>query len=276
MRRFDEAEAEYRSALRLRPDYIKAMINLGNLLQDQKRSDDAIELLRSAVTTDPRHAKARLNLGSILRDARHFDEAVEVLEQAVALDPQSAEARNNLGTAYQSRARFDEASQCYQHAIALSPDLPDAHFSLGTHLLREGNLPQGFAEYEWRWRCKSFSTRQFDEPRWDGQPLEGRTLLLHAEQGLGDTLQFIRYATEQKLRGGRVIVECQPALVKLLSTCEGIDELVPAGAAAAAVRRLLPADEPAGSARAAAGGAVAGSLLASRAQTRRALGRKAA
>src|SRR5690606_39735017 len=137
-------------------------------------------------------------LGSILRDAGQFGEAVVELERAVALDPQSAEAHNNLGTAYQARAEFDRAAACYRRALELNPELPDVHFSLGTQLLREGNLKQGFAEYDWRWKCRTFTPRVQDRPRWDGGPLEGRTILLHAEQGLGDTLHFVRYARSEE------------------------------------------------------------------------------
>ncbi|REK12412.1 MAG: tetratricopeptide repeat protein [Planctomycetota bacterium] len=229
LNRLDEAEAAYRAALAIRPRYIKAMINLGNVLGHLDRYDEAIEILRAAVEADPPYARAHLNLGSVLRDAKRYDEAVAVLETAVSLDPHSGEARNNLGTAYQAQARLDEAGACYERAVALNPNLPDARFSLGTHLLRRGELERGFAEYEARWECKSFSNRTFDQPRWDGSPLEGRTILLYAEQGLGDTLQFVRYVPLVKQRGGTVVVECQEPLLPILAGCEGIDQLVPIG-----------------------------------------------
>jgi tetratricopeptide (TPR) repeat protein len=233
LRRLDEAEAAYRAALAARPGYMKAMINLGNVLTDRKRYDEAIEVLRAAVAIDPRYSKAHLNLGSALRDARRFDEAVKSLTAAVELDPKSAEAQNNLGTALQARAQFDEAVRCYERALRLDPDLPDAHFSHATQLLRQGDLSRGFAEYEWRWKCKSFSTRRFDVPRWDGSPLSGRTILLHAEQGIGDTIQFVRYAADVKRTGGTVILECQEPLMKLLGRSAGIDRFVAPGTLAA-------------------------------------------
>ena len=152
----------------------------------------------------------------------------------MTLDPLSAEAHNNLGTALQSLARFDEARACYEEALRLNPELPEAHFSRATYRLRQGDVERGFAEYEWRWRCKSYSTRQFVQPRWDGSPLDGRTILLHAEQGLGDTLQFVRYAGAVKQRGGHVIVECQSPLTQILASCAGIDRLVVASAGAIA------------------------------------------
>jgi tetratricopeptide (TPR) repeat protein len=232
LKRFDEAEASYRAALAARPNYMKAMINLGNVLLDRKRHDEAIEVLRGAVALDPNYSKAHLNLGSALRDSRRFDEAVAALVTAVELDPKSAEAHNNLGTALQARAQFDEAVREYEQALRLDAELADAHFSLGTQLLRQGQLARGFAEYEWRWKCKSFSTRRFEQPRWDGAPLAGRTILLHAEQGLGDTLQFVRYAADVKRGGGTVILECQQVLMKLLRSVAGVDQFVAPGALA--------------------------------------------
>lgn len=224
-----EAEAAFRAALAARPAYVKAMINLANLLHDCERPDEALELARKAVATDPAYANAHLTLGTLLRDAGQFDASVDHLRQAVALAPTMAEAHNNLGTALQARAEFDEALACYELALTLDSNLADAHFSRAAHRMRLGDLAGGMAEYEWRWKCKSYSTRRFSQPRWNGEPLAGRTILLHAEQGLGDTLQFVRYAAPVQQRGGKTIVECQPPLVKILASCPGIDQIVPAG-----------------------------------------------
>jgi hypothetical protein len=125
-------------------------------------------------------------------------------------------------------AEFDQARDHYEQALKLDPKLPDAHFSRAMCLLREGDLADGFAEYEWRWKCKPFQ-RPFVQPRWDGSPLADRTLLLFGEQGLGDTLQFVRYAALAKRRGGRVVVECQEPLIPILQSCPGIDDLVSFG-----------------------------------------------
>jgi tetratricopeptide (TPR) repeat protein len=227
--KYDEAEASYRQALRIRPKYTKALINLGNLLTGQHRYPEGIDVLRTAVAVDHKYANTHLNLGSALRDARRFDEAVESLRTAVALDPKSAEAHNSLGTALQARAQFDDAWACYQTALSLDPELPDAHFSRSICLMRAGDLARGFSEYEWRWKCKSFSNRRFAVPRWDGSPPGGRTILLYAEQGLGDTLHFVRYAPDVKRAGGTVIVECQESVMKILASVDGIDQIVAFG-----------------------------------------------
>ncbi len=232
VKQLDAAVASYREALRARPGYVKAMINLGNALREQRQLVEAIELLQAAVAGEPEYAGAHLNLGVALRDAGKYQDSVDSLRRAVALDPDSAEAHNNLGTALQSLARFDEALACYEEALRLNPELPEAHFSRATHRLRQGDVGRGFEEYEWRWRCKTYSTRQFAQPRWDGSPLAGRTILLHAEQGLGDTLQFVRYAAAVKQRGGHVILECQAPLTNILASSAGIDRLIVASTGA--------------------------------------------
>jgi len=225
-----EAEAAYRAAIAARPGYGRAMINLASLLGEQQRHDEALAMAHQAVAADPSHANAHVTLGTLLRDAGQFDVALTSLRKGVELAPTMAEAHNNLGTVLQAHSRFDEALACYDRALQLDPQLADAHFSRASHMLRQGDLAAGFAEYEWRWKCKSYSTRTFSQPRWNGEPLAGRTILLHAEQGLGDTLQFIRFAAQVQSRGARVVVECQPPLVDLLSSCPGIDQLVPVGA----------------------------------------------
>ena len=226
LKRLIEAEASYRAALRVRSNYMKAMINLANVLHGLEKTDEAIAMLRSAVALDPNYANAQLNLGTTLRDRGELDEAVEHLRRAVALEPNAAEAQNNLGTVLQGLGRYEEAADCYERALACDPNFPDAHFGRALYKLRRGDLAGGFAEYEWRWKCSGFSERPFSQPRWDGSPLEGRSLLLYAEQGLGDTLQFVRFAAVAKQRGARVVVECQKPLLNILASCTSIDQLV--------------------------------------------------
>ena len=133
---------------------------------------------------------------------------------------------------------------CYEQALRLNPDYVDCRVDLATTLLQLGDYKRGWVEFEWRWRESEFA-RQIDRPLWDGSPLEGRTILLIAEQGLGDTLQFIRYAALVKERGGTVIVACQKALLPLLESCPGIDRLVAAGWDPDRFRRVRSLDEPA-------------------------------
>ncbi len=154
------------------------------------------------------------------------EEALRSLQEGVRLQPDSAESHSSLGTALCAQGRLDAAVAEYEQAIQLKPDYPDAHWNRALVRLLCGDLERGWPDYEWRWRCARHSPMpDFTQPRWDGGPLDGRTILLYAEQGLGDTLHFIRYAPLVKARGGRVIVQCQGTLIPLLSRSAGIDGL---------------------------------------------------
>jgi tetratricopeptide (TPR) repeat protein len=227
LKQFEEAEASYHAALRARPNYVRAMINLGHLLREQKRYEESIELFEQVIATEPNHAGAYANLGTTIRDTGHYAEAIPLLQRAIELNPQSAEAHNNLGTTFHALGMSAEAGRCYDEAIRLNPELADAHLSRATWRLRNGDLSGGFEEYEWRWKTRLFADRGFHQPRWQGEPLDGRTILLYAEQGLGDTLHFVRFAAEARRRGGRVIVECQKQLVDFLAGCSLADVVMP-------------------------------------------------
>ena len=152
-----------------------------------------------------------------------------LFRQTLQLKPSYFKAHSNLGNVVRDLGRLDEALACYDRALHLQPDHPDAYRNRAMVHLLMGNFEQGWRDYEWRWRCQDVPTRPFPQPFWDGAPLAGKTILLHAEQGLGDSLQFIRYAPLVEERGGRVILECQEPLVPLLATCAGIDRVIVCG-----------------------------------------------
>ena len=141
------------------------------------------------------------------------------------------EAHCNLGVALSEQGRLREAASSYQQAICLEGDHADAHVNLAYIWFLLGDYEAGWPEYEWRWRRPGVSPPHSGQPLWDGSSLQGRTILLFAEQGLGDTLQFIRYAPLVRQQGARVIVQCQSPLARLLTTCAGIDHLVVQGTA---------------------------------------------
>ncbi len=144
--------------------------------------------------------------------------------------PDFANGYNILGVIRAKQNRLDEALTYYDRAIALDADFPEAHFHRGLVLLVKGDLAEGLREYEWRLQCVSLGMHRLPGPLWDGTRFPGRTLLLHAEQGLGDTVMFIRYAALVKQRGGTVLFSCPAPLLPLLSGCAGVDGFTVAGA----------------------------------------------
>jgi tetratricopeptide (TPR) repeat protein len=225
----DAATACYRRALQLKPDYPEAHNNLGAVLKEQGKLDEAAACCRRAVELKPDFAEAYNNLGVVLNDQEKLDEAVACCRRAVELKPDDSEALNNLGNGLKDQGRLDEAVACYRRALELRPNYAGAHANLGLAWLLTGDWQRGWPEYEWRWRTKQLQPRPFAQPLWDGSSPAGKTILLYAEQGLGDTLQFVRYAPLVKSLGAMVIVECQRPLRPLLASCAGVDRLVAHG-----------------------------------------------
>jgi tetratricopeptide (TPR) repeat protein len=145
------------------------------------------------------------------------------------LQPDRSETYQTLGFILAEQGDREAALAAYEQAISLKPDNAEAHKNRSLIWLLQGKLAEGWAEYEWRWKCPELPERPFKQPLWDGSPLEGRTILLHAEQGLGDTIQFIRYAPLVRDRGGKVVVVCQRPLVGLLASCSGIERITAQG-----------------------------------------------
>ncbi len=226
-----QAVARYQDAIHFKPDFAEAHNNLGNALQEQGQLAEVVTQYQEALRLKPDYAEAHNNLGIALKDQGQLAEAVTQYQEALRLKPDYAEAHNNLGIALKDQGQLAEVVSQYQEALRLKPDYAEAHYNLAMAWLLAGDFERGWPEYEWRWQSKGFpsSKRSFPQPLWDGSSLAGRTILLHAEQGLGDTIQFIRYAPLVKRRGGTVILECQPALLRLLQSCAGVDRLLAKG-----------------------------------------------
>jgi tetratricopeptide (TPR) repeat protein len=229
--RLEQAVTCYRRALVLRPDLAQVHNNLGSTLKEQGRLDEAVACCRRAIVLKPDFPEAYNNLGSALAEQGALDDAVGCYRRALALRPDFPEAYNNLGTGLREMGRPDEAIACYRRTIELRPDYPDAHFSLGMALLARGDMAEGWAEYEWRWQTPQMrrGRRPFAQPQWRGEAAAGRTLLIHAEQGFGDTLQFCRYGALARERGLRVIMEVEKPLVRLLRGLSGVERVVGRG-----------------------------------------------
>jgi tetratricopeptide (TPR) repeat protein len=228
-RRSEEAVACYREAVRLKPDYSEAHNNLGLALLDNGRAGEAAVILRQAVRLRPKAPEAHNNLGLALAALGRFQEAEAAYEEALRLNPRYAEAENNLASALKDQGRHEEALAAYDLALALDPRSASTRWNRSLLYLQLGDFARGWPEYEWRWQRDKASPRRLPKPAWDGTPLEGRTILLYMEQGLGDMIQFLRYAPLVHERGGTVLVECPASLIPLFSTCPGIDRLVDEG-----------------------------------------------
>ena len=227
----DEAIASYRQAIWLKPDFAEAHNNLGITLTEKGEPDEAIAACRRAIALNPKLPQAHRNLGNALRDKGQLDEAVAACRRAIGLGPNCAEAYNDLGAALACKGQFDQAIAAFRQAIALKPSYAEARANIALSLLTQGDFQQGWEEYEWRDKRMDAlrGRRRFDQPQWDGRTLEGRIILLHTEQGLGDAIQFIRYVPLVQQRGGRVIVECQGELQRLFQTMAGERQIVVRG-----------------------------------------------
>ena len=227
----DKASATYARAIRCKPDHAEAHANLGKTLQELGRLEEAMAAYDAAIRIKPAFAEAHSNQGNIFKALGQLEAAAAAHRTAIRLKPGFAEAHYNLGNSLKALGRLDEAIDAYGHAIRLKPDFAEAHVNLGMELLLCGDFSRGWAEYEWRLNGASrhLKPRAFSRPQWRGGDLGGRRILLHAEQGLGDTIQFCRYASLVAGRGGIVTLEVPPELSRLLSGLRGTAQVIAAG-----------------------------------------------
>jgi tetratricopeptide (TPR) repeat protein len=225
LNRLDDAVTHCREALGLRPDFAEAYNNLGTALLRQEKWDDAAACFQRALQLRPDLVMGHVNLATYFWRQDRLDEGMAHCEEALRLKSDLAAARNIMGAILLKRGKFAEARVHFDEAIRLDPDFAEAHSNRAMVLLPLGELEEGWRAYEWRWKRTDFVTRPFETPIWDGSPVSGKTVLLHAEQGLGDTLQFIRYAPLVKRLGAHVVFAAPERLLPLLSRCAGIDEL---------------------------------------------------
>jgi tetratricopeptide (TPR) repeat protein len=229
LRRLDEAVACFEESLRLNPNHADALNHLGSALKGRGQIDQAIACYQQALRIRPQHADALNNLGVAHGDQGSIGPAIDCFREALRCNPRHADAHNNLGSAYLDRGLFTEAEECYRQSLASDPGHATARYNDGCLRLLRGDFAGGWPGYEHRWSQADMVPRSFPKERWDGSPLNGKTILVYAEQGLGDTLHFLRYLPMVKRRGGKVVLECQSALYKLLTGLPGVDQLVPVG-----------------------------------------------
>lgn len=229
--KFELAIKAYQQAIKLAPEFSEAFHNMAIALKARGYFDAAIENCKKAVLIKPDYAQAYNTIGYCFEMQGENDRAIENYSKAVQLTPDYAEAYNHLGTIHAANGRYEKAIENYQRAIQIDTDYAEAHWNLALLLLLTGRLQQGWKEYRWRLSAELEMLtypHTYQQPRWDGSLFVGKKLLVHYEQGMGDTIHFIRYLPMVKARGGTVILEVREPLYNLLSGFEGVDEIIEA------------------------------------------------
>jgi len=231
LKRYADALASYEQALALQPNHVEALNNRGSTLRKLRRFEESLASIEQALILRPDHAETLNNRGATLHELRRFTDALASYERALAMQPNYAEALNNRGHTLQELKRFEEALASFEQALALRPDYAYAHWNESLLRLLTGDFSRGWAKYEWRWKSEDRNTKHnFSQPLWLGaEAIDGKTILLHSEQGFGDTIQFCRYVPLVAARGARVILEVEKPLRELMAGLAGVSQVVSKG-----------------------------------------------
>jgi tetratricopeptide (TPR) repeat protein len=231
LKAYADALADYDRALVLRPDAATLHNNRANCLRELGRPQEALTSFDRALALDPDYAEAYSNRGNALLTLNRPAEALADYDRALARKPDFGFALVNRGNALRYLKRFDGALASLDRALALAPDLAEAHWNKALLLLSLGDFARGLPEYEWRWRREGeMQPRDFAQPLWRGEPLAGKTILVYAEQGFGDSIQFLRYVPMVVAKGANVVLEVPDSLMPLLGRIEGVAAIVKPGA----------------------------------------------
>ena len=225
------AIASVEEAIRLNPEYAEAHANRGLFLHDARRAEAALESLDRAVELRPTWSQAHGLRGVVLRELDWPEEALDDFDAALKQSPEAAGTHSNRAAALHDMGRYDDALTAHARARAIAPEWPELGWNQAQTLLLTGQFKDGFRAFERRLECRAAILSRHPQPRWDGEPLQGRTILLTLERGFGDVIQFCRYAPMIKERGGTVALECPRPLWRLLEGAAGVDVLVRPGEA---------------------------------------------
>jgi Flp pilus assembly protein TadD len=228
-----EALACIQHGLAHHPGDLQLVSKLGAAFKDIGRVDDAIDAFRQVVHIQPHDSRSHGNLGLALRQAGRLDEAIRSLEHAVSLDSGLASHHSHLGLALSESGCVDDALASLRRAVELDPTSAEFRENLGLTLLLKGDLAEGWPEYEYRHHLQRVKSRRpaIAAATWRGEPLTNKSILVYAEQGFGDTIQFVRYLPLLAANGAAVTLAVQPELISLLSDLSGSVAIVPAGEA---------------------------------------------
>jgi len=225
-RQMDQAIECYQKVLALSPNSAQALAHMADAMFEKRQYPHAMQCCLQALAADVTCPDAHNVMGNLRMVEGDIDQAIASFQQAMVLRRNDIDSCNNLGSAYYARGDIDKAIECYQSVISQRPDHAMAHWNFGLMLLTRGEYQRAWPEYEWRWQVNEFNLRRnFNQSHWNGQNLDGKRIMLYSEQGLGDVLQFVRYAPLVAARGGKVIVSCQPELHRLLKSMPEISEL---------------------------------------------------
>ena len=233
-RNFKEAQALCEAILRGDERHFYALHLLATIAALESRWEDCVRLSSRALQTDPHHAEALCNRGAALRMLNRIDAALDDYERALAAEPRYVSAWNNRGVALAALNRHAEALENYERTLEIDPNFDRARFNRSISRLTLGDFEGGWPDYEWSWTGSEMQTapRAFPQPRWTGrEDLRGKTILLYAEQGFGDTIQFSRYLHRVHERGAKILLEVQSPLKSLMSPLSSVDQVFAAGEA---------------------------------------------
>ena len=233
LRKYEAAVANYQQAIALHSTYAEAYANCGVALKAIHKYEEALACYDKAILINPSYLEAHYNRGNVLKELQRFEASIASYDKVIALKPDFATAYVNRGNALKELAQFDAALRSYDKALALHPGHAEGCWNKSLTLLLTGNFDEAWPLYEWRWKSANFSSsvRPFTQPLWRGkESIEGKTVLVHSEQGFGDTVQFCRYVKLLSDLGARVILEVYQPLANLLQHLDGLADLVVRGA----------------------------------------------
>lgn len=224
-----EALAAFEEVVRLAPTKADHQSNLGHLLRLNGRTQEALAVLERAVSLDPQHTGAQINLANTLVDLDRAAESLPYYERAITARPREADFHASYGMALEALGRQADAVKEYRAALALDAGHPDARFSFGLHALAMGDYAEGWRGYEYRWSRRAVSSplREFPQPRWKGEPLLGKRLLIHTEQGIGDEIMFASIVPELLREAAHCVIECTPKLESLFRSSFPTASIIP-------------------------------------------------
>ena len=215
----DQSLQAYRKALEINPDDAEIHNNLGVTLKEMGQLDQSLQAYRKALEINPQYVEVYNNLGNVLKEMDQLDESIHAYQQALEINPRYASAYLNLGNTLDAKGELDQAVHAYQQALRINPQYAEVHKNLSLSYLKQGNFKQGWKEYQWRLKCAKFvaeNMKKFPQPMWDGSSLDGKSILIWPEQGMGDCIMFASLLGKLQEYAQKIFVETEYRLLPLL------------------------------------------------------------